>query len=76
MNEDLYLPSLEKENDIPISLLADHAPRTSSPRGITDDVLVSANPPTALNSFCEFDVGEQSNTVGELDISIKLSLVI
>jgi len=78
LNEDMSLPSLDQESDLPISLSPDFASRTSSPKGITNDVLVSANPLTTLNDFCEFEVGEQSDTVSELDISIipKVGLVI
>jgi len=70
LNEDMYLPSLDQESDLAMSLSLDLASCTSSPKGITADVLVSADPPTMLNDFCEFDVGEQSDTVSELDISI------
>jgi len=70
----MYLPSLDQENDLLMSLPPNLAPRTSSPKGITDDVLVSANPPTTLNHFCEFDVGEQSDNISELDISITFEV--
>jgi len=33
-------------------------------------VLVSAGPPTTFNDFYEFDVGKQSDTFSDLDISI------
>ena len=69
LNEDIYLPSLDQDSDLPISLSPDLASRISSPKGITDDVLVFTDPPTTLNDFCEFEVVEQSNTVNELDIS-------
>jgi len=57
-----------------MSLSPDFAPCTSSPKGITDDVPVSASPPTTLNNFCNFDVGEQSDSVSELDIGITLEV--
>ena len=70
LNEDMYLPSLDQEINLPMSLFPDLVPRTSSPKGVTGDVLVSVNSPTTLNDFCELDIGEQSDTVSELDISI------
>ena len=70
LNDAQPLPSLEQENDLPMSLSPDLAPCTSAPKGITDDVLVSADPPTTLNNFYEFDVGEHYDTICELDISI------
>jgi len=53
-----------------MSLSPDLTPRTGSPKSITNDVLVFADPPTTLNNFCEFEVGEQSDAVSELDTSI------
>ena len=70
----MCLPSLDQESDFPMSLSPDLAPRISSPKGIADDVLVYADPPTTLNEVCKFDVGKQSNTVSELDISITLEV--
>ena len=70
LNEDMYLSSLDQERDALMSLSPDLAPHTSSPKGIIDDILVFANPPTTLNDFYEFDVGEQSDIVSALDISI------
>jgi len=55
-------------------LSPDLAPYTSSRKGITDDVLVSIDPRATLNDFCEFDVGEQSDTVSELDMGITRKL--
>jgi len=74
LTEDMYLPSLDQESDFPMCLSSDLAPYTNSPKGITDDVLVSADPPTTLNDFYEFDVGEPPNTISELDISITLEV--
>ena len=51
LNEDMYLPSLDQERDLPMSLSPDLAPCTSSPKGITDDVRASANPPPLLTTF-------------------------
>ena len=70
LNEDMYLASLDQERDFPMSLLPDLVPLTNAPKGITADVLVSADLPTTLNDFCEFEAGKQSDTVSELDISI------
>ena len=70
LNEAMNLPSPDQECDVPMSLSPDLAPCSSSPKGITDDVVVSADPPTTLNDFCEFEVGEQCDTINELDISV------
>jgi len=70
LTKDMYLPNLDEECDLPMSLSPDLVPRTSWPKGVADDVLVSANSPITLNDFCEFDVSEQSETISELDISI------
>ena len=70
LNEDMYLLGLDQKSDLPMSLSPDLAPRTRSPKGFTDDILVSTNTPTTLNEFCEFDVDEQSDTVSQLDIII------
>jgi len=40
LNEDMYLPSLDQESDLHMSLSPELAPRTNSPKGITNDVLV------------------------------------
>jgi len=64
------LPSREHESDLPTSLSQDLAPHTSSPKSISDDVLVSANPHTTLNDFCEIQGGEDLERASELDLSI------
>lgn len=69
-NESMLLPSLGQEHDPPTSLSADLVSCTSSPKGVTDDVLVSVNLPTTLNNFCELEVGEQYDFNSELKISI------
>ena len=61
LNEGMHLSSLDQESDFPLSLSPDLAPCISSPKGITDDVLVSIDSPTTPNEFCEFKVGEQSD---------------
>jgi len=53
-----------------MSLLPDVAPEFSSPTGITDDVLVSADPPTTLKDLCEFQEGEDLKSASELNMSI------
>jgi len=52
-------------------LSQDLAPHTSSPKDLTDDILVSSNPPTPFNHSREFEVGEDLETPSELDMSIK-----
>ena len=66
----MYLPIPDQESNLCMFLSPELTPRTSSPKGITDDVLVSTDPSTTLNDFCEFEVGEQYDTVTELEISI------
>jgi len=45
LNNDMPLPSVEQEGYFLTSLPQDLAPHTSSPMDITEDVLVSADPP-------------------------------
>ena len=66
----MSLPSLDQESNLPIPLSPGLAPCASTPKGVTDDVLVSANLPTTLNDLYELDVCEQSDIACELDISI------
>jgi len=70
LNENMPLPNLELESDLPTSLSSDLASYTSSPKDVTEDILVYVDLPTTLNDFCKFQVGEQFDTIGELDISI------
>ena len=70
LNENMCLPSLEQESDLPQSLSRDLAPCPNSPKGVTDDVLVSVDLPTTLNDFHELEVGKQSDFDSELDICI------
>jgi len=58
LNEHMCLPNLEQQSDLSMPLSSDLASLTSSPKYVTED------------NFCEFDMGEQSDTVSELDISI------
>jgi len=69
-NEHMCLPNLEQESDLPTSLSSDLASLTSSPKDVTEDILVYVDLPTTLNDVYEFEVGERSDTIGELDISI------
>jgi len=70
LNQNIPLPNLELESDLPTSLSTDLAPYTSSLKDVTGDILVYIDLPTTLNDFCEFQVCEQSDTVCELDISV------
>jgi len=70
LNEDMPLPSLERESDTHTSLSADLVPHTSSPKDVTEDVLVYANPPTSFNHSLEFEVDEDLENPSELDMSI------
>jgi len=71
LKEDMPLPSLEPQSDIPTSLSQDLAPHTSLPKDATDDILISFDPPALFYYSCEFEVGEQFDAVGELDMSVK-----
>jgi len=66
------LPSLEQESELPMSLSQDLAPYTSSPKDVTEDILVYADPPILFNDSCEFEVGEQFDTASELDMNIRI----
>jgi len=68
------LPSLEQESDLPVSLSPNLALHTSSPKDVTEDVLVSANPPTPFNHSHEFEVVEDLKNPSELDMSIKSNI--
>jgi len=46
LNDDIPLPSLHQESDYPMSLSQDLVPHTSSSTDVTEDILVSADPPT------------------------------
>lgn len=70
LNTDMPLPGLEKERSLYMSLSQDLTPHTSSP----EDVLVPSDPPTTLNDFCEFKVGEDLENPSELDMSIKFDI--
>jgi len=41
---------------------------------VAKDVLVTADLPTALNDFCEFEVGDDLGNPSELDVSIKSNI--
>ena len=53
LNNDMPLPSVEQEGDFLTSLSPDLVPHTNSQKDVTDDILVSIDPPTTLNNFCE-----------------------
>jgi len=53
-----------------MSLSTDLAPCTSSPKEVTEDILVYVYLSTTLNDFYEFEVCERSDTISELEISI------
>ena len=47
--DDMPLPNLQQENDIPMSLFYDFAPQISTLMDVTEDVLVStAHPPLLI----------------------------
>ena len=69
LNNDVPLPSIEQEEDFPNSLSFDLAAHISSPNDITEDVLVSVNPPTPFYESFEFEDGEESSRNCELDMS-------
>lgn len=73
LHDDMPLPSLEPDSDLPMSVSQDLSPHTSSPKGITEDVLVSADPLAPFNHSSEFEVGEDLENPSELDIVIARS---
>ena len=68
------LPSLEQENDLPMSLSQDLASHTSSPMEVTDDILVPFEPPAPFNNSSEFEVGEDLESRRDLDLNIKSNI--
>jgi len=64
------LPSLEQESDPHLSLSPGLAPKFISHKDIADDVFINADLPAHFNNSCEFEVGEQFDNAGELDMSI------
>jgi len=66
LNDDLSLPSLEQEDDLPMSLSPDLAPHMD----VTEKVLVYANPTTIFDQSSEFAEDQESEHTGELDMSI------
>jgi len=74
LNDDMPLPSLEQESDLPLSLSPDLAPEFSTPTDATEDFLVSAIPPATLNDSFKFEDGEESNRPSELDMSLAIEI--
>ena len=64
------MPSLEQEISLPTSLSHDIAPHTSSPKDVTEDLLVYAYSPAPFNHSCELEVAEYLRNSSELDLSI------
>jgi len=74
-NEEMPLPSLDQENSFLPSLSEDPTPYTSSPKDVTEDVLVFAQLPTTLNDSFEFEEGDECGNPSELDLSVTLSIM-
>jgi len=70
LNEDMYLHGLDQESDLPTSLSLDLASLTSSSKDVTADVLAYADQPTPFTHSREFEVGDDLEIPGVLDISI------
>jgi len=68
LNENMSLPSLEQESDLPKCLLTNLAPCTGSLDNVIEDILVDL--PTTLNNLYELEMGKQSDLVSELEMSI------
>jgi len=64
------LCSVEQEGDFLPSPSQDLAPHTSSPTNITEDVLVSANPPAPFHHSREFEEGEDLKSASEVNMSV------
>ena len=64
------LPSLEQESDLRISLSQDLASHSSSPKDVTEDILIFVDPPAPFNHSCEFEVDEDLGNPSEFDLSI------
>ena len=57
-----------------MSLSPSLPPTPSLHKDVAKDVLVTADPPTALNDFCEFEVGDDLGNPSELDLNIKSNI--
>jgi len=68
------LPSLEQESDLPLPVSPALALAPSSHKHVAKNALVTADPPIALNDFCEFEVGDDFGNPSELDVSIKSNI--
>jgi len=69
LNEDMYLPSLDQESELPMSLSPDFASLTSSPKDVTTEVLAYPDPPAPFTQSHEFEVGDDLEIPGGLDMS-------
>ena len=64
------LCSVEREGDFLPSLSQDLAPHTSSPMDVTEDALVSTDPPAPFHHSREFEEGEDLESASELNMSV------
>jgi len=64
------LPNLEQETTLPMPLSPDLASLTSSPKDVTEDILAYADPPTLSTHFHEFEVGDNLDIPGGLDMNV------
>ena len=70
LNNDMPLPSVEQEGDFLTSLSQDLAPHTSSPTDITEDVLVSGDPPAHFHHSRDFEEGDDLESASDLNMSV------
>jgi len=74
LHDVMSFASLEQASGPSMSLSPDLAPKPNSHRDVTEDVLVSAYPPTPLNHSCDFEDGEEFENASDLDVSITFEV--
>jgi len=62
LHDEIPLPKLKQENDLPMSLSHDSAPEPSSHEDVAETVLVSTHPSTPFKDSFEFEECEESNS--------------
>ena len=63
LNNDIPLPSVEQLEGFPNSISSEVAPHIRSPNDITEDVLISADPPTSFKNLLSLRRGKNLREV-------------
>jgi len=67
LHDDMPLPNLEQEKDIPEPLSLNLAPEPSLPKDVTINVLAFLIPPTSFTQSFEFEEGEEFENTSDFD---------